>query len=74
MESEAVLICMAFPILRKYFWQEEVGEEEGEGHFSSIEISLQVRNMKEYRRHHAVIEARLLKNQVAPWDVPRMVN
>lgn len=25
MEAEAVLICMAFPILRKYFWQEERG-------------------------------------------------
>lgn len=25
MESEAVLMCMAFSILRKYFWQEEVG-------------------------------------------------
>jgi len=39
MESEAVLICMAFPILRKYFWEEEEREEEGGEHLSSVEIS-----------------------------------
>lgn len=64
---------MAFPILRKYFWQEEGGQEEGEGHSFGVEIVLQVRNKKQYRRLCTVIKARDSKNQVRSWDVHRMV-
>lgn len=60
---------MAFPILRKYFWQKEEGQEEG-GHSSGVEIFLQMRNKKQYRRPSTVIKARLKKkNQARSWDV-----
>lgn len=61
-QSEAVLTCMAFPILRKYFWQKEEGQEEG-GHSSGVEIFLQMRNKKQYRRPSTVIKARLKKKK-----------
>lgn len=72
MESEAVLICMAFPSLRKYIWQEDVGEEGG-WHSSSVAISLTVRSMKQYRRPCTVIKACFLESQARSWDVHRMV-
>lgn len=49
------------------------GQEEGEGHFSGVEIFLQERNKKQYRRPCTVIKARLPENQVRSWVVHRMV-